>query len=445
MSSSLEISTNYIKQKDAKDQLEAMTWAELQITIGGTNVTHVIDRLDSTVRSIINIPVFPMAQWIVENWWSILNEPCRTESVPTFRTTYRQLPWVKRHCVRSADSALVLPRLYFFNDGYGINAIWGADYNDPLPNMPAQFLTHGIEQLTVEETIDVFGKLVDEVLCRLDGVSDGRLVDLRNLWQIIKNADQEEIAFCKAVGRMGINPYDQDEVTPDLAAAICSLSDDPDIPLSRDLTEAASSKQFPDQLSWVRNTSREFNLHKIPEGLLDSVTIPHRDKHTKPHEYGFEAARYIRRKINLPGDACVDDIEEAAMDALDRPLHRESRNHLPGLEIRGIVGWSDDEGAILAGPNSDHEETNRFLLARGLFHALCSCKESERLVTQAYTWDQSASRSFAAEFLAPQAALLAKTGDHASWDEVEELARTYAVRPRVIQLQLENANVEVMT
>ena len=47
------------------------------------------------------------------------------------------------------------------------------------------------------------------------------------------------------------------------------------------------------------------------------------------------------------------------------------------------------------------------LFLRGLFHATFMCQRSARLITRTHDWDQQASRGFAAELLAPRAAVVA--------------------------------------
>src|ERR1700728_2344156 len=51
----------------------------------------------------------PVAPWIVQNWWSLLNELCSWDAVPTVAVDGTQSRWLKRHCLRSADSSLMLP------------------------------------------------------------------------------------------------------------------------------------------------------------------------------------------------------------------------------------------------------------------------------------------------------------------------------------------------
>jgi hypothetical protein len=57
------------------------------------------------------------------------------------------------------------------------------------------------------------------------------------------------------------------------------------------------------------------------------------------------------------------------------------------------------------------------------------------LVTTARDWQQACSRAFAAELLAPAAAL---DRDQADWDDIDALASRYDVDPMVITHQLDN-------
>ena len=65
-------------------------------------------------------------------------------------------------------------------------------------------------------------------------------------------------------------------------------------------------------------------------------------------------------------------------------------------------------------------------------------------MTRAFTWDQQASRAFAAELLAPQAALIARAPGNADPSKVEELAKEFGASTVLIEKQLENAGVTLL-
>jgi Zn-dependent peptidase ImmA (M78 family) len=442
MSVSSLIKIEFIKQIDAKDKLEARTWAELKIEIGSRIVTRVCDRNREAIRHSICVPLFPIAQWIVENWWSLLNEPSRLERIPGSSAALQHLPWIKRHCLRTADSALLLPNLYLFNDGQGVTATWEKDYDDAIPHMPAFFIDYGQEFITYSEANELLATLVEKVLQRVHDVDDERVRDLASHWDAIKSADQEEVSFCVTAARMGLNPYDRNEISDNLAEAICSLPSDSNIPINRDLAEAAKAEAFVEQLAWMQAAKREFSLHETPSNVIEHFDLEKVQRLARPHEYGYSMARLIRKEAGIAASDPIDSIEKVSQAVSGQLLRRMNYNHLPGKAIQGIVGWSDDNSAVVAGPEG-RNETNRFFLARGLFHALYSCDISPRLVTQAITWDQSASRAFAAELLAPQRGLAALVGDADDDAEIEHLAERYQVSPRVVELQLGNVGVPI--
>jgi Zn-dependent peptidase ImmA (M78 family) len=109
-----------------------------------------------------------------------------------------------------------------------------------------------------------------------------------------------------------------------------------------------------------------------------------------------------------------------------------------------VVGWTANNEIVLAGPHFPRKDNQRFLAARGLYHALFSCERSERLVTSACSWDQQVSRAFAAELLAPQTALIARVSGNVDHSKVEELAKEFVVSTVVIEKQLRNAGATLV-
>ena len=158
MSRSLSIESDPIDQPAATDPVERSTWCSLRIRVGGRTVTRIWDKALKEERSFLYVPAFPIAEWIVNNWWTLLNESCRTEELPKPPAALAHVPWIKRHCLRSAESGLLLPALYLFNNGCGIRAEWQADERDTLPNMPGEFVDSGFDNLTVEATEDALAQ-----------------------------------------------------------------------------------------------------------------------------------------------------------------------------------------------------------------------------------------------------------------------------------------------
>ena len=60
-----------------RDTVLARTWCRLVIEAGGQLVTEAVHGPSQSLRGGVYGSVFPLCQWIVENWWFLLNESYR--------------------------------------------------------------------------------------------------------------------------------------------------------------------------------------------------------------------------------------------------------------------------------------------------------------------------------------------------------------------------------
>ena len=438
MSRFLSIECDPIDQPAAIDPVERRTWCALSIRVRGRTVTRIWDKALQDERSLIYLPAFLIAEWLVTNWWTLLNEPSPTAELP--KASAAHLPWIKRHCLRSAESGLLLPALYLFNDGRGIRAEWQADERDALPNMPGEFIDSGFDHIDNATTEDALAEFVSEILRRVDGLSDERVDALKENWRAIRGANAEEANFCVAAGRMGVDPYDPSQMRDEVASFIETALTDPDLPLARDLTEAAEADSVVEQWSWVQKSTAAWKLGPIPM----PPPIQAGNAGLSPSRHGYRLAAKARKAAGLDSSEPVTSVENLAKAVSGGPFHAHHQNHVPGKNVHAMVGWTGNNEILLAGSRPTRTDSQRFLDARGLYHALFACDRSERLVTRAFTWDQQASRAFAAELLAPQAALIARAPGNADRSKVEELARDFDASTVLIEKQLENAGVTLV-
>jgi hypothetical protein len=387
-------------------------------------------------RSYLYVPAFPLVEWIVTNWWVLLNEPCPAPEVPRSSS----MPWIKRHCLRCADSALLLPALYFFNDGRGVGIEWQADPRDMLLHMPGEFVDGGRDNLNAVETENALGEFVSTVLERVKDLSEERVEAAIATWHAIRNVDPEEAAFCTAAGRLGVDPYQPEQMPDNLASFLETSLGDPSQPLVRDLTEAAEVDSIACQWSWVKETSNAFHLGSRPA----MRSIPSPVSGSTPYDIGYRLANEVRLNAGLAPTEPVDSVPDIALRVSHAALVAPDHNSVPGHNLRAVVGWQDNANLVIAGPRPSRADTQRFLDARGLYHGLFTCDASQRLLTGAYTWDQQASRAFAAELLAPRAALVARSPGRVERAAIEKLAEEFVVSTKVIENQLGNAGVQTM-
>src|SRR5438128_1444102 len=149
MSPSLRFECDWLDQPTVADPLERKTWASLRIIAAGRAVTHLWDRQTSTERMSRDLPTFPLANWIVGNCWALLYEPNRSEEIPPIAglTTAAQRGWLQRHCLRAADSGLLIPRVCIYSNGHEVCVQWVPDEPDAFPHMPGEFIGDGFVRL----------------------------------------------------------------------------------------------------------------------------------------------------------------------------------------------------------------------------------------------------------------------------------------------------------
>ena len=438
MSKSLAFEWDPIDQPAAIDPLERLTWCALRIRVDHRLISRVYDRSIQSERTSLYVPLFPVAEWFVHHWWPLLNEVSPSEGLPRSPLSPGQMRWIQRHCLRSADSSSMLPALYLFHDGRSAHAEWTADPSGSMPNMPAEFVSEGSEPIDTYAFSESAAEFINFCLDRVSLIDDPRVHRMRNRWQAIQSADAEERRFCEVVGTMGLDPYDRSQVTDDLARFLEEKAAETGDELLRDLTELASPAFIEPQWQWLEAVSNEFQLG--PNLMQQPFAVP--QENLSPPQFGYQLARKVRDAAKVNMNSPIDSMESLAANIIQGPVRFEDRNHVPGEGLRAVVGCSSSGEFVIAGPSPTRPDNRRFLRARGLYHALVTTQKSRRLVTDAFSWDQKASRAFAAELIAPQHALVKRIPTNVV-DEtlLKSLSREFNASTIVIEKQLQNAGI----
>ena len=431
----LTIECERVPEPSATDPLDQRTWAATRIFAGGKCVTALLDRATGKETNTIYIPLFSLAQWVVTNWWMLLNETCRWERppIPGKNWSAEQVEWVHRHSMRAADSGILLPRLSLYADGRHICADWLRDEDDAYPNMPGQFLYSSRELLDRAGVESAFSEFITKVLSWSgQGTDDSRVDVLRRNWEAISDANPAEKAFCDAAGRLGLNPYST------LDAGLLEFLESAGVngtqqPLFNDVLDAGSPDSAVELWRWASG----INLNRSP-----SINVPALPLSILAAKAGYQVARQWRSALGLAPGSSIADVSQAGKKMGIPNLTFEERNHLSAGMVRAAVGWRGDREIVLTGPNPERPESRRFLAARGLFHAAYACTEGARLVTDVRNWDQQCSRAFAAELLIPQEVVLNAINSESDLDEfdrqIDKLASDFMVSTQAVHWQFQN-------
>lgn len=422
------------------DALECRTMARLTWKAGDHVLTRVHDRTTRSERDGIYVPLFPLADWLVTSWWSLLYEPWPFFSdIPAPGATAPQpiREWLQRHCVRAAIPGFAGPFTCLFSQGRQISLISRSDPGERYASTPVKFLGESEAALDRDELRGAFTEIVEAVLARVELSADDRVESLRADWQTICNATPAELEFCRAAGRLGLDPLAVETWPPEVAGWFESVAEGQlDSALVTDLLEATDAPR--DKPSLHRS------LAQIVQRLQLDASMPARGpRFDSPAAFaeGFNLADWIRSALKVAVDAPLADLEAASEAVCERPL-TEHTAPIPEGGVLAIAGWGAHAPTI-ATREGGSPQARRFLRARALYLAARGAARGPRLVTDARTWDQRASRSFGAELLAPRAgvvALFESAARRFGRDEAElHVAAHYDVNPTVIRRQLDNA------
>ena len=174
---------------------------------------------------------------------------------------------------------------------------------------------------------------------------------------------------------------------------------------------------------------------QIGQGFGDAET---------PWDEGCDWARRLRLDLNLEGEPLKTTASIAAALGEDSgALYRIMQTTASFSAARMIDGAIARDGGgtgfALDGRGGTH--SRRFRLCRALAEAMAS-PDSDALITRSRSERQQRNRAFAAEFLAPSAAIERLVRFPAvNGDDIDELAEEFAVSHRVIERQIANRRI----
>ena len=149
-----------------------------------------------TIRDRVYVPLYPLAESLVTNWWFLLHEV--GNPVKNHDQAFK-----RRHALVSARDGYAFPTLHVTSSGSRMLLAW----------MPDSFLWTRLEYRGSDQTwIDTHefrescADLVDRVVRRLAAYGiEGTL--LQEEWASIQTADRDERLFCKTAAALGWDPY----------------------------------------------------------------------------------------------------------------------------------------------------------------------------------------------------------------------------------------------
>ena len=409
------------------------TWASFRIRAGDSIVTRVLDGRAKTVRDFVYVPLYPLAEWLASNWWFLTHElesPAK-ECDPDFH---------RRHALRAAREGYAYPDLEIVTTGARTRLVWKRDL---LQWSRVEFLEQGETWVDSDALRDTCADFIDQVIRRLAALDVGETL-LRDEWNAIQSADDEESQFCRAAAGLGWDPYDLDEGK---SGWILSLARR----LGNLLDEAVPAIVIGEPSDWhsiVRNFEEARRCNSLALERLRSFrddVRPHGTPDIDPWRAGYDFARRLRRSLDLEGEplptmtqlsaALGEDAETVEKVTKQRVDLGDWPTLVDGFVTRNDIGLP----AFAFRRRSD--DSRRFLFCRALAEVLLS-PGPDTLLTRAHSERQQCNRAFAAEFLAPSAELRRRVARPVvDGDDIDELATVFGVSSLVIEHQIRNHRI----
>jgi hypothetical protein len=433
-----------------RDLLLRATWGRIEIRASGAGgeacMTDCVGLRSQSLRQGVYGSLLPIAQWVVENWWSLLWEALRSDRFRGGRALAADAalrPWVQRHNLLTARSGFALPDLTVYRDGDFSVLRCVPDPPGLDAPYPVRFVADAELRLSLAESEAGFRALVEAVAERLREQAPEDHPEAHEFfanWEAVRESARSEPRLCEAAAAMGLDPYNPGELTDEVVELLEGPFAELGPALRHDLAESATGPTLPADLGWVQTAMGAFG------GLATcgpTVENPPGAGAEPAHEAGYERARWFRDRFGLPPvvddletfvrERCVWDPEPATVLLGDGIANR----------ISALVGRDHAGRNRLAIPSHvGVPATKRFLLGRALFFAPeAGPQRSARLLTRASSWPQRASRAFAAELLAPSAELRRRVERQVTYEQVGDLARQFRVSEMVIGHQLENHGI----
>jgi hypothetical protein len=442
----LRFTIDWEDEPRVQDRLLRATWARLEIHArdGAREfcLTDCVGERSHSLRRGIYGSVFPVAAWVVENWWSLLNESLRTDRFRGGRALANDSvlrPWVQRHSFLAARGGFALPDLTLYRDGARIAARCVPDPFGVETPYPVRFVSDAEIRLCPADAEEGLLGFVDAVTDRVRELTPDapEARELLQNWEAVRESARTEQSVCAAAAAMGVDPYDPRELTEELLAILEGPFRSLPLALRWDLAESTAGQTASTDLQWVLAAAEASGLREPPAAFSGP---PADSGATTAHGAGYERARWFADRFGVPP---ADDLEGFIRDRCGWAPTVEPFSDADGvaLRINALVGPDATTGRprLIPSASSRRPESKRFLLGRALFFTPTEgAPPPLRLLTRASSWPQRASRAFAAELLVPADELRRRVSGQVTFEEVGELAREFRVSEMVVEHQLEN-------
>ncbi|MFH2143588.1 MAG: hypothetical protein ABIJ97_14270 [Bacteroidota bacterium] len=424
----------WVQPEDAKGDELRFTWAKLSIQSEDEVLTRIFDKRLRTVSDSIYLPLYPLAEWLMYNYWYLIYE-----HFTSGKHTY--IEYDIRHNLKFAQEGYSLPDIHIRPLGNIVRLTW-KPIKYSFRNV--EFIGHGEINVDVDDFKQSVFDFINIVITRLEdsGISD---TVLQKEWEAFSSLENDEIKFCEAASALGVDPFNVDNK---LQKLIIQSSKSIPSNILMDFFGIASNKNFKNDLEQTLNAIKlqEQNDSKLESiiKLREKITNSHRSQ-IHPWNQGYEAAKELRNLLGVNGKPLsnIDDLG-SILKIKNKDINSITiRTDIPET-LCAISGSNNIESPCFIMNKSD-EVSNVFTICRAFYNYFYSDYQTPSMITKTRSTIQKTNRAFAAEFIFP-AETLRKIIDnqHITSDDVQNIASKYNISAYLIEHQIENNNIALI-
>ena len=414
---------------------ERATFGLLALKANDRLLTQGIDVDSEVVRQGPYVPGYPLAEWLVWNWWRIRWELAR----PHDGTAASR--WDFAHQMPTVGDSYVWPNITISSDG--VSAFVHSRQTSSPEAVLFRFLgtdhREEISALALEEAIDEFASNIVSRL-EVDGLHE---TNLHRLWNDLSSerADPELARYRKLEALLGYDPdeADEDAVQYRLHDA-AALGEEAMVELAADATLYDNPLK---RMPWSKDLSDIAERRGFDADLRSGFSLTDAAGASKPGaiqawRLGEQLARNVRRQAALDGERISNELLAEFAGTTTAAISNTGQRS-PGISF--VLNRCDEHARISL--RSRYVTGRRFELARLFGDRLAYTqisKLSEGLspATRSFSYRQKMQRAFAAELLSPFVAVDGMLRGDYSEEKQREIATYFKVSPMTVQSQLVN-------
>lgn len=384
----------------------AATWSRLTIEVVGVTATLVEERFSAHgIRKSIDVPTYPLAEWIAFNWWAIWAPRARNAS------TGFHLP--------GAGDGFPWPDLTFLSGAGSVSA--SLRRRDREPDF-VRFLSSVEAVLEPEAAAAEMARFVDATVRQLEDTGIAG-TPLQLEWAEIVATTGPEREFCLVAAAMGLDPYDLGDDETEQILLLEPLSGSS---VAADLAGAVDPGSLTAAQEWAEAAVAQVRAFTGPQFDVETQPLPFGER-VPPWSVGYGRARRVRKQLS------VGPIEQLGLEDLIGIITVDQE---APVTVSGLVGAREHVTTVAVGAAT--QTARRFTGARALGRRTFDPHLGELLLTATYRpYAEKVERAFAAEFLAPADGVAELLDGDYSEAALGRVARRFDVDRRVIEHQVE--------